>query len=138
VLADVVAPAGTSVHVTAFTLPGSTTVYPAGTTAVPVVDPASGQTTGTVVVLRNGTIAFTPAAGFAGQVPAITYVVASSDGQTSAGALSLVITTGERSGLRGRICMPECALLGRALFTPACRGGGVSHDVPHTRLCPKH
>ena len=97
-------PAGCTVNVTGFSLPGSTTVYPAGPTPVTVVDPVSGRAAGTVVVQPNGALTFTPAAGFTGQVPAVTYTVLSSDGQTSPGAVAATVLPGEGgwSGLRVR------------------------------------
>ncbi len=91
VLANAVAPAGTTVNVTSFILPGSSVVYPAGPTSVTVVDPISGKVAGTVVVQANGDVTFTPAPGFTGQSPAISYTVESSDGQVSPGALAVTV-----------------------------------------------
>lgn len=91
VLDNAVAPAGTTVSVTSFSLPGSSVVYSAGPTPVTVTDPISGKTAGTVVVQPNGTVTFTAAAGYTGQVPAISYTVTSSDGQVSPGALTLTV-----------------------------------------------
>lgn len=87
-------PAGTTVSVASFTLPGSATVYPAGPSPVTVKDPVSGQVTGTVALLPNGAATFTPAAGFTGQAPAITYTAACSDGQTSPSVLSVLLQPG--------------------------------------------
>ena len=95
VLSGVVAPAGTSVSVAGFSLAGSGVVYPAGSTSVTVLDPITNAVTGTVVVKSDGTVAFSPAAGFAGQVPAITYTVASSGGQVNPSAVSLTVLPGE-------------------------------------------
>jgi hypothetical protein len=91
VLDNAVAPAGTTVNVTSFSLPGSSVVYPAGPTPVTVVDPISGKVAGTVVVQANGDVTFTPAPGFTGQSPAISYTVESSDGQVSPGALAVTV-----------------------------------------------
>ena len=91
VLDNTVAPPGTTVSVTSFSLPGSSVVYPAGTAPVTVTDPATGRVAGTVVVQPNGTTTFTPAAGYTGQVPAVSYTVTSSDGQVSPGALAVTI-----------------------------------------------
>ena len=86
-LDNAVPPTGTTDTVTSFTLPGSSTVYTPGPTPVPVVDPATGAPTGTIVVLPDGTATFTPASGFSGPVPTISYMVASSDGQKDPSAL---------------------------------------------------
>jgi len=96
-LDNTVPPPGTTVNVTSFTLPGSSMVYTPGPTPVTVVDPITGKTTGTIVVLPDGTATFTPAAGFSGRVPAITYTVTSSDGQVSPSALDITVLPGERS-----------------------------------------
>ena len=63
-LAGVVAPAGTTASVTGFTLPGSNTLIAPGPGAVPVIDPASGMVTGTIVVKPDGTYTFTPSPGY--------------------------------------------------------------------------
>jgi hypothetical protein len=73
-----------------------------------VVDPATGRTAGTVVVLANGTATFTPATGFSGQAPPITYMVTSSDGQTSPGTLTVTLQPGAQCACllagRGHAC----------------------------------
>jgi hypothetical protein len=81
--------AGTTI--TSFTLPGSSLLYPAGPQAVTVTDPVSQDATGSVVVQTNGAVTFTADAGFTGQVPPITYTTLSSDGQTSASTISIVV-----------------------------------------------
>jgi hypothetical protein len=91
VLDNTVAPPGTTVSVTSFSLPGSSVVYPAGTAPVTVTDPATGKAAGTVVVQPDGTTTFTPAPNYPGQVPAISYTATSSDGQVSPGALAVTI-----------------------------------------------
>lgn len=93
-LANVSPPPGTNVEVTSFTLPGSTTMYPVGSTPVTIVDPITSKTAGTIAVLADGTATFIPAPGFTGQAPPVTYVVTSSDGQTSPGGLSVTIQPG--------------------------------------------
>jgi large repetitive protein len=93
-LDNTVEPAGTTANVTSFTLPGSSVVYPAGPTPVTVVDPVTGKVTGTMVVQPNGDVTFTPAPGFTGQVPAISYTVESSDGQVSPSALAITVLPG--------------------------------------------
>jgi hypothetical protein len=95
VLDNTAEPAGTTVNVTSFTLPGSSVVYTTGPTPVTVTDPVTGKITGTVVVEPDGDVIFTPAAGYTGQVPAITYTVESSDGQVSPGALAITVLPGE-------------------------------------------
>lgn len=93
VLAGAVTPPGTSTNATGFTLPGSATVYPTGATAVTVIDPDTNQTAGAVVVQPDGSFTFTPAGGFTGQVPAITCLVQSSDGQLSQAVVTALIGT---------------------------------------------
>jgi hypothetical protein len=95
VLANVDAPPGTTVSVTSFTLPGTGVVYPSGPNPVPVVDPITKATVGSIVVLPNGTATFTPTNGFSGQAPTITYTVTCSDGQISPGALTITVLPGE-------------------------------------------
>ena len=91
VLDNAVVPAGTTANVTNFSLPGSSVVYPAGPTPVSVIDPVTNRVTGTVVVQPDGSATFTPATGYTGQVPAISYTVTSSDGQVSPGALAMTV-----------------------------------------------
>jgi hypothetical protein len=94
-LANAVPPPGTTAVVTSFTLPGSTQVYPVGSSPVTVTDPANpSRTIGSLVVQPNGTATFTPASGFTGPVPLVTYTVTSSDGQTNPGALSIDVAPG--------------------------------------------
>lgn len=90
-LANVSPPPGTTVAITSFSLPGSNIVYPVGQTPVTMVDPVTGRTTGTVAMLANGTSIFTPASGFSGQAPPVTYMVDSSDGQVSPGTLLVTV-----------------------------------------------
>lgn len=87
-------PPGTTVSVTSFRLPGSTTAHPVGPTPVPVVDPVSGKSAGSVVVLRDGTATFTLAPGFTGPAPPVTYEVLSTDGQTSPGSFTVTVQPG--------------------------------------------
>jgi hypothetical protein len=89
------APTGTTTSITSFSLPGSSITYPAGPTPVPVYDPITNKLTGTIVVQPDGSVVFTPASGFSGQVPAITYTVESSDGQTSPGTVAIDIVPGD-------------------------------------------
>lgn len=118
VLANSVLPARTTAAVTSFYIPGTNVAYPAGPTPVPVRDPISGVVAGTVYVLANGAAVFTPASGWTGQVPPITYTVACSDGQTSPGSLTINVKPGEQrprrlngSGFVYRTCMAYCPYL---------------------------
>jgi hypothetical protein len=90
-----VPPTGTTTAIATFTLPGSTTVYLPGPTPVPVIDPATGTSTGTIVVMPDGTTTYTPAPGFTGTVPTVSYVVRSSDGQTDPSTLIITVVAGE-------------------------------------------
>jgi hypothetical protein len=94
VLSNAVAPAGTIIGVSSFSLPGSTQVYMPGPTPVTVTNPATGAVAGTVVVQPDGTVTFTAARGYTDQVPPITYTVASSDGQTNVSVLSVTVQSG--------------------------------------------
>ena len=102
-------------NVTSFSLPGSSVVYPAGPAPVTVTDPVTGKTAGTVVVQPDGSVTFTPAAGFTGQVPAISYTVTSSDGQVSPGALAVTV-------LPGACDVPGCLQRDRSHCASALHG----------------
>lgn len=102
VLDNVVAPPGASVALTAFALPGSGASFAPSSTPVTVVDPLTSRPAGTLVVLPDGALTFTPASGYAGQVPAVTYMVTCSDGQAIPGAFNLVVQPGARA------CRPHC------------------------------
>jgi hypothetical protein len=90
VLDNVTSPPGTNETVTGFSVPGSDTVYPAGST-VPVADPVTGLVTGTMQVNPDGSYVFTPAPGFTGPVPAVTVDVSSSDGQSIEVPLTITV-----------------------------------------------
>lgn len=102
VLDNAVVPPGTTANVTSFSLPGSSIVYPTGPKPVPVVDPVSQAVVGTVVMLPDGTTTFTPALGFTGQAPSISYTVESSDVQVSPGSLVVTVLAGAPFA---RVCM---------------------------------
>jgi hypothetical protein len=115
VLSGAVAPPGASVSVTGFSLAGSGVVHPAGSATVTLLDPTTNTVTGAVVVQADGTVTFSPAATFAGQVPAITYTVASTGGQVNPSAVSLTVLPGESLAclleMRGERCRrlaPSC------------------------------
>jgi hypothetical protein len=119
-LDNAVPPTGTATSMVSFTLPGSTAVYTPGPTPVPVIDPATGTNTGTIVVLADGTTTYTPAPGFSGVVPTVSYVVRSSDGQTDPSTLNITVVPGER---RPGTCRRGC---GRARAVHYC-GRGLVH-----------
>ena len=81
VLDNATVPPGTTASVTGFSVPGSNTVYPAGST-VSLVDPVTGTVTGTMQVNPDGSYVFTPAPGYVGDVPPVDVAVSSSDGQS--------------------------------------------------------
>ena len=83
-------PPGTTATVTGFSVPGSDTIYPAGST-VPVVDPVTGTVTGTMQVNPDGSYVFTPAPGFTGPVPTVEALVSSSDGQSAQVPLTITV-----------------------------------------------
>jgi hypothetical protein len=89
--------------VTGIVLPGSSTVVAVGSSPVTTTVPGSapGTTAGTVTVTSGGTLTFSPAPSFSGQVPPITYVVAGADGQTTTGSATVVVAPGalEREAL---------------------------------------
>ena len=58
---------------------------------MPVTDPVTGVVTSTVVVRPDGTYTFTPAPGFVGPVPPITYTVTASDGQAKDSVLDITV-----------------------------------------------
>lgn len=89
VLASTRLPPGTTASVVGFTLQGSSTVYTPSSTPVPVTDPVTGVFTGSIEVAPDGTVTFTPAPGYIGPVPAVTYTVASSDGQINRSTLTI-------------------------------------------------
>ena len=96
VLDNSVPPTGTTLKVTSFSLPGFPTVYPVGPTPVAVVNPVTGVKAGSVAMLADGTITFTPALGFSGQVPPILYTVASSDGQVRSSTATIKVLPRKR------------------------------------------
>jgi hypothetical protein len=90
VLDNVTSPPGTTETVSGFKVPGSDTVFPAGST-VPVVDPVSGLVTGTMQVNPDGSYVFMPAPGYTGPVPTVDVRVSSSDGQSVAVPLTVTV-----------------------------------------------
>lgn len=89
-LSGVVPPPGSNATIGSFTVPGVPTPITPGSGPVPVVDPATNKTTGTIQVYPNGNFTFQPAPGYAGPVPPVNATVVSSDGQTD--TLPLAIT----------------------------------------------
>lgn len=88
-------PPGTTQQVASFSIAGFNDVYSAGDTAVTILSPNGNRIVGSVVVLPNGSVTFEPSVGFAGQVPAIIYDVASSDGQFNPSALTITVQSGQ-------------------------------------------
>ena len=98
-LANAVVPDSTTVSVTSFTVQGVSTPFTPGTVPITLVNPVTGVITGTLVVQPNGDFTFTPASGYVGPVPTVSYTVASSDGQTNPSALNIDVV---RTTLIGR------------------------------------
>lgn len=103
-LAGVTPPAGATLSVTGLRLPGSAKPIAAGSSPVQVVDPITGKVTGRLAVRTDGTFTFTPAAGFAGNVPTVYVTVKSSNGQSKEAPLMVIVrpASGE--------CMPGSAV----------------------------
>lgn len=97
-LTNALPPPGTTTTVVAFSIAGMPTTYTPGPAAVTVTDPSTGKTAGTLVISSDGTYTFTPAAGFAGSVPTVTYTVRSSDGQTDPSQLVIDVLQSECVG----------------------------------------
>jgi hypothetical protein len=94
-LDNAVLPPGTNASIKSFTVAGSPTVYTPGPANITLVNPTTGATAGTLQVLPNGDVTFTPAPGYVGPVPTVVYVVASTDGQTDPSALNIDVVAGE-------------------------------------------
>lgn len=82
-------PPGATVSVTRFTVQGTSDVYTPALGPVTLFYPGTGTNTGTLSVSSNGAWTFTPAPGYVGPAPVVTYTVASSDGQTNPSTLTL-------------------------------------------------
>lgn len=122
-LANTIVPVGSTAKVASFTFPGATSTYPAGAAPVAVFNPATAARVGTVSVLADGTATFTPAPGFTGQVPSLTYTVACSDGQIRTSAASISVLPS------------ECHVPTEQVF-PRFAGPQLhSHGCLHTKLC---
>ena len=98
VLANAVVPPGASVTVASFTLPGSSTPLTPSSSPVTVTDPVSGKTAGSLVLRPDGSFSFTPAPGYSGSVPPVTYVAACSDGRRVVSSLSFDVLPSGVSG----------------------------------------
>lgn len=88
-------PAGSSARVVGFTIQGDSTVYTPGATPVQAEDPITGQVVGSFEVRPDGVFTFTPAPGYIGPVPSLSYTVAGSDGRTDASTLSIDVVNSE-------------------------------------------
>lgn len=97
VLSGVVTTPGVSVAITSFTLLDGST-HPAGPNPVTVQSTLSNSAVATVIVRTNGSIVYMPLPGISGQLPPLTYTVASSDGQAVPGVLGVTVESGRRGG----------------------------------------
>ena len=88
-LDNAVPPPGTTLAIVGFKVPGTTEALKPGTGPVTLTDPATGIVTGTLVVQPTGVFTFTPAPGYVGPAPAITYSVRGSDGQANPSQLTI-------------------------------------------------
>jgi hypothetical protein len=93
VLDDAKPSPGTTVTVTSFSVQGLPNVYTPGT-PVTLRHPVTNVTTGTLLLSPSGNYTFTPAPGYVGPAPAVTYTVRSSDGQTDVSALNIDVLPG--------------------------------------------
>lgn len=80
-----------AVRVARIRVPGIAKPYSPGPTPLTITDPASGQPAGSLVMLANGTYSFTPAPGFVGPVPAVSYDLATPDGRSGTSTLRLSV-----------------------------------------------
>jgi hypothetical protein len=102
-LANANIPSGTTAQVTGFSIAGTTTVYPAGST-VPLTDPVTGEPIGTLTIAADGSYTFDPVDGYVGPTPAVSVYSKDTNGQTAVSALTLDVLPGERASL------PTCQL----------------------------
>lgn len=87
-------PPGTTLQVTNFSVAGFSEVFSAGAAPITIMSPNGNRVIGTIAVLPNGSAIFDPNSRFRGQVPAILYTVASSDGQTNPSVLTITVQQG--------------------------------------------
>jgi hypothetical protein len=90
-LAGLTPPAGTTLSVTGFRLPGSANPIVTGSGPVQVVDPITGKVTGTLAMRTDGNFTFMPAAGFSGTVPTVYVTVKGSNGQAKEAPLTVIV-----------------------------------------------
>lgn len=126
-------PAGTTAIVTGFSVPGSNTIYPAGST-VSLTDPATGTVTGTIVVNPGGSYVFTPALNFVGPAPTVTVSVSSSDGQSVQAPLTIVVNPmlldGNESVTTPAGTPVTVKLLSNAVIPPGTTVSVASFSIP--------
>lgn len=91
VLTGLDVPPGTTLRVSGFKVPGSTTAIVPGGAPVAVVDQASGTVTGTLAMATDGSYTFDPSPSFAGVVPPVVAIVTRSDGVSREVPLSLTV-----------------------------------------------
>ena len=78
-------------------LPGADRPLPASPTPVPIINPATSKSLGTIVVQSDGKYSFRAEPSYLGPVPALTVIVTSSDGQSKGVTINiLVIATAAR------------------------------------------
>jgi hypothetical protein len=95
VLANANVPSGQTAQVTGFSIAGSTTVYPAGST-VTLTDPLTGEPIGTLTISASGAYTFDPVDGYVGPTPAVNVYSKTSTGTTAVSSLTLDVLPGDR------------------------------------------
>jgi hypothetical protein len=113
-LDNAILPPGTNATIKSFTVGNSPTTHTPGSGPVTLVSPTTGATVGSLQVQPNGDFTFTPAPGYVGPTPTVTYVVASTDGQKDTSALNINVVPGEAR---------------------ACASGVQQHDGMYAALC---
>ena len=88
VLATANLPTGVTAQVTGFSIAGSTTVYPPGST-VTLTDPVTGEPIGTLTMSANGAYTFDPVDGYIGPAPAVNVYSKASNGETAVSSLTI-------------------------------------------------
>ncbi len=76
---------GNTLSVQQYVVTGDVTIYPAGSTAT-----ITGK--GTLVILANGTLTFTPVSNFAGPIPNVTYTISDGNSGTASAVVRITVT----------------------------------------------